>query len=1006
MKLIKNNIFRIFLYILGYAAAVLIFISAIITFFRYGLFSDNEDFSKPYEISDTVKDGIRADLAMQQSSAVNKQKSTEMHLADKELDIIDYADIKEQLRKISPAKEDEEFTRIDDLVETETVENLIGPDMNTLLTEYVEGTGSGPNIYNSYDGNVPYNSSKSSNVRFLRMTWSEYIEMVKDSCAKYSYSEYANYDSDYSVTYDVETGETYDEYGNQVGSDYYTYESNESSPEEAEETVVQSVMIVSDYNGVMLKDYLAEKLTDGDYFKIVDGKLYYYSPAQELITYEKYGTAMTSNIASGDYVYFLINDDMLDILYGNAYIEGYTSEELFEDEIISSYIYRSEEEAIYSTFDEETRNIFSRYMHEEYYYAFGSDTAYSLDGEEISGTKIYSGDNDLYSHSLSSSFDDYASILETKSDIFIKYDKESGKLTQWYLNKNGETVPYEYLSDADLSNLLKEIDEDFVLGLDLNGPYSAHVEDAFAYRVAGQLPQPALILCFSALVFLAAIILLTVSEPPRILLVDRAPYLVWLILYGAIIALFGLFLELMVHNDALLVNFVRNIVSIMGIILVIMLVIYLATASLWMTVVRRVKAGKFLDGFIIFKIVRWLYRVIGKAAHRFPGKLRGFVLIIGITLVNAAALIVAGISSCNLLVLILAAALALIGVVVMIYLLKYMTDMETLLNTARRLEAGELDAKVDPDSLHLNAREMGDSLNNLGAGLQKAVDASLRDERTKAELITNVSHDIKTPLTSIISYIDLLKREDIENEKALEYIEVLDKKSERLKQLILDLIEASKTSTGNIELECMKLSFSELLNQCLGEHEEKMDELGLEVVKTFAAEDTLIYADGRRVFRVIDNLLNNVEKYAQPNTRVFIDMKNEYEEVEGAEGTPRNGKVICTIKNTSKEMLNISADELMERFVRGDRSRNTEGSGLGLSIARNLTELQNGTFDISIDGDHFRVEIAFPVVEKTENASESAEPEEIVDEATEEEEATYETADPVNEADTPEDTEA
>ena len=243
-------------------------------------------------------------------------------------------------------------------------------------------------------------------------------------------------------------------------------------------------------------------------------------------------------------------------------------------------------------------------------------------------------------------------------------------------------------------------------------------------------------------------------------------------------------------------------------------------------------------------------------------------------------------------------------------------------------------------------------MNNLGQGLSLAIDSSVRDERTKAELITNVSHDIKTPLTSIISYVDLLKRENIDNPKAIEYINVIDKKSDRLKQLILDLIDASKTSTGNIELERMDINFIELVRQVLAEYEDKFKENKLELIENISIDNALINADGRRVFRIIDNLMSNIYKYAQSGTRVYMNL--------GLSSDSDN--VILCLKNISKTMLNISPDELSERFVRGDKSRSTEGSGLGLSIAKNLTELQDGSFKINIDGDLFTVILSFPLV--------------------------------------------
>ena len=298
-----------------------------------------------------------------------------------------------------------------------------------------------------------------------------------------------------------------------------------------------------------------------------------------------------------------------------------------------------------------------------------------------------------------------------------------------------------------------------------------------------------------------------------------------------------------------------------------------------------------------------------------------------------------------------------IDIVAILFIVKYMADMQRILSVSKRIEAGELDAKVDTNKLLFNNKELGVSMNNLGEGLSHAVEASVRDERTKAELITNVSHDIKTPLTSIINYVDLLKREDIKNPKAKEYIEVLDNKSERLKQLILDLIEASKTSTGNIELERMNLNLVELLGQVIGEYEDKFAEKRLELVRNISAENVNIYADGRRVFRIIDNIFGNVYKYAQEGTRVYLNL-----------GLGSDQKhVVLSLKNVSKEMLNISADELAERFVRGDKSRHTEGSGLGLSIAKNLTEMHDGTFKINIDGDLFSVIITLPVVEEVNN---------------------------------------
>ena len=225
----------------------------------------------------------------------------------------------------------------------------------------------------------------------------------------------------------------------------------------------------------------------------------------------------------------------------------------------------------------------------------------------------------------------------------------------------------------------------------------------------------------------------------------------------------------------------------------------------------------------------------------------------------------------------------------------------------------------------------------------------MKSERLKAELITNVSHDIKTPLTSIINYVDLLKQEDIQNEKAKEYIGILDNKSQRLKKLTEDLVEASKVSTGNISLNLENINIVQLIKQALGEFEDKFKKHGLEIILDCEENEIIVKADNKCMYRIIENLFSNISKYALDNSRVYIDIKK----------APKS--VIIEMKNISKDRLNITADELMQRFVRGDKSRTTEGSGLGISIAQNLTELQGGEFRLKLDGDLFKVELEWDI---------------------------------------------
>ena len=242
---------------------------------------------------------------------------------------------------------------------------------------------------------------------------------------------------------------------------------------------------------------------------------------------------------------------------------------------------------------------------------------------------------------------------------------------------------------------------------------------------------------------------------------------------------------------------------------------------------------------------------------------------------------------------------------------------------------------------------LGEYVNNIGDGISAAVDEKLKSERLKTELIANVSHDIKTPLTSIINYVDLLKKENLENERAEKYLEVLSAKSWRLKTLIEDLVEASKASSGTINFNLESLNLVELVRQSLGEFEDRFIAHNLEAILTIKEEPVFILADGRSTYRIIENIFSNVNKYALSGTRIYVDINTTED------------SVIVSVKNISASKLNINADELMERFVRGDLSRNTEGSGLGLSIAKSLASLQNATFDIILDGDLFKAVVTF-----------------------------------------------
>jgi signal transduction histidine kinase len=266
--------------------------------------------------------------------------------------------------------------------------------------------------------------------------------------------------------------------------------------------------------------------------------------------------------------------------------------------------------------------------------------------------------------------------------------------------------------------------------------------------------------------------------------------------------------------------------------------------------------------------------------------------------------------------------------------------------------------------MYFDFKQDAENLNQVGDTVRRAVNQQMKSERLKTELITNVSHDIKTPLTSIINYVDLLQKEmnhlenseemnHIENpesrERQQEYLEVLSRQSNRLKKLIQDLIDASKATTGNIEVDIKPMVIDVILNQAIGEFEDRLHACNLELCVDEKVKEKTILADGRHLWRVFDNLLGNIVKYSLPGTRVYVDV----DAVHFASGN----RIGITFRNISKERLNIAPEELMERFKRGDSSRNTEGSGLGLSIANSLVQLMDGEMQIHIDGDLFKVQL-------------------------------------------------
>lgn len=395
-------------------------------------------------------------------------------------------------------------------------------------------------------------------------------------------------------------------------------------------------------------------------------------------------------------------------------------------------------------------------------------------------------------------------------------------------------------------------------------------------------------------------------------------------------------------------NIMDSYNELLSIIIMIYFVWYVLIAIIAHTVIKRIKSRTFIEttliGNIICKLIEKIKKICNTISYSPKLASRIFSSTIMIVLIGIFILKILD----NFAIFLFYAFYILFFVIYKINKLK--KQYAKIENKLKEMYEGNNQTVLESskfDGIYQNAIKY---LNDISHGLENAVEERIKSEKLKAELITNVSHDLKTPLTSIINYVDLLKNENIQNEKAEEYVKILDNKSQRLKKLTEDLIEASKISTGNISLNMKKINIVELIKQSIGEFEDKFQKQELEVNLNNNENEIFIMADSRYLFRVVENLFSNISKYALPKSRVYIDIKTE------------GSKVKIELKNISKDKLNISGEELMQRFVRGDKARTTEGSGLGLSIAQNLTEMQKGEFKLQLDGDLFKVILIFEII--------------------------------------------
>ncbi len=425
------------------------------------------------------------------------------------------------------------------------------------------------------------------------------------------------------------------------------------------------------------------------------------------------------------------------------------------------------------------------------------------------------------------------------------------------------------------------------------------------------------------------------AEKPRESFVDRIPFDLFTILI--------LSAETLVFVGIFEPGWVFGAVSVAAIALLLVLggLIFL----LWcMSLAVRVKCGTVWKNNLVTHVWHWCVKVCKTLVHLAARGLKALPML------GRWAAILGGVLLFELL-------LAATGNTVLLFLfhlfvlcpavLYCIWQMRKLRLAAHEIASGNLNTTVDTKGMFLELKEHAEDLNAIRDGVNAAVEERMKSERFRTELITNVSHDIKTPLTSIVSYVDLLEKEELENETAKGYVEVLSRQALRLKKLIEDLMDASKASTGALSVNWETLELGVLLDQAAGEYRERMEKAGLELLVSKPERPVQARGDGRHMWRIFDNLLNNIVKYAQPGTRVYLDL------------AAKDGRAEITFRNISRSRLNVSGEELAERFVRGDASRSSEGSGLGLSIAMSLAKLQKGELRIAVDGDLFKATLLF-----------------------------------------------
>ena len=636
--------------------------------------------------------------------------------------------------------------------------------------------------------------------------------------------------------------------------------------------------------------------------------------------------------------------------YGNSnenmaqsFVDSETFGEQYLDSIISEVKYIKNN---YPTNEEETSADYFRYS--------------QIDVDNYD-KKVYYKAPDYYYNSVLYSYISYIIIDEQTGNLYTNikskdYNNEilnvQNQKIYWIYENQNITTSIDSVNQDNVKYLAATYSYYSIDNLENMKVYTWLSEEAFNYSNYFVIQQtiydffqkspnaPAYLIFITTIALVAMIVYLCWAigheQGKKQIELNRIDRLSYEILFSVVMFIVGLLMSLVVLSAELRAN--QKII--IPVVLLEYLGSYVAFSVLFVSTVKRIKAKQFWHTFAIYRIYNWIKRTIKYLFEKNTdkGNITKKIIIVYVLFIIISIILVGALGSFLGFVLLMAFWFG-----TLYLLIQYGKKLTMIQNALKEIYDGKPDVHLNEEELVGVLKRMAEYINDIAGGFTNAIEQSLKSERLKTELITNVSHDIKTPLTSIINYVDLLKKEDINDAKIEQYIAILDKKSQRLKKLIEDLVEASKVSSGNVKLNIERINLKELLNQAIGEFEDRFQKKNLKIDLDIPKTDIIIEADNRYMYRIIDNLFSNISKYAMENTRVYIRLQKSDKFIE------------VEMKNISATRLNISADELMQRFVRGDKSRYTEGSGLGLSIAESLTEMQGGSFKISIDGDLFKV---------------------------------------------------